>query len=212
MNDDGADPLFDPGWLAAEGLQPKFRAVGRDGARRGIRLERVFWSILKAMAAARRTTMSSLVEELAGNRPGSANLSSAIRVACVNWQSARNEELARLASLRTTNAILGACPSPAFTLSSSRKILTFNAPFQLLVRRQLPLGPDLDGRLDLRLALDLNVADIFRRLDTAGEKPVATGFVIGAGDRRYRGQLNLVRAPVREPELLLAFVSGGDGR
>ena len=38
---------------------------------------------------------------------------------------------------------------------------------------------------------------------------MVTGFVIGAGDRRYRAQLNVVRAPVSEPELLLAFVFGG---
>jgi hypothetical protein len=78
-----------------------------------------------------------------------------------------------------------------------------------MVRRQLPVGPGEETRSDLRLALDLNVADIFSRLDVDGDRPVVTGFVIGAGDRRYRAQLNVVRAPVSEPELLLAFVFGG---
>jgi len=86
-----------------------------------------------------------------------------------------------LASIKTINAILVACPSPAFALSSSKKILTFNAPFQQLVRRQLPVAPNEDARHDLKLALDLNVADIFARLEANGETPVATGFVIGAG-------------------------------
>ena len=209
MKDDGAAQLFDPGSLTPEDLEPKFRAVGRAGMRRGIRLERAFWGILKAMASANRTSISSLVGELANHRSDGTNLSSNIRVACVNWLSNQNSELARLASLQTTNAILGACPTPAFALSSSKKILTFNSPFQLLVRRQLPVSADLESRQDLRLALDMNVNDVFERLDTAGEKPVASGFVIGAGERRYRGQLNLVRAPVREPELLLAFVVNG---
>lgn len=209
MKDDGAFPLSELGVLAPEDLQPKFRAIGRAGMRRGIRLERVFWVVLKTMAAANKTSISSLVGELAAHRSSETNLSSAIRVACLNWLSKQNTELARLASLQTTNAILGACPTPAFALSSAKKILTFNVPFQQLVRRQLPASPDLDGKQDLRLALDLNVTDIFERLDTAGEKPVTSGFVIGVGDRRYRGQLNLVRAPVKDPELLLAFVFNG---
>ena len=121
----------------------------------------------------------------------------------------QNAELRRLASLRTVNAILVACPSPAFALSSSRKILAFNPSFQQLVRRQLPAGQGEEARSDLRLALDLNVADIFSRLEANGDLPVVTGFVLGAGDRRYRAQLNVVRAPVSEPELLLAFVFGG---
>ncbi|TIV37390.1 MAG: hypothetical protein E5V96_25785, partial [Mesorhizobium sp.] len=118
-------------------------------------------------------------------------------------------KLRKLASIRTINAILVACPSPAFALSSSKKILAFNTPFQQLVRRQLPSAPGEDGRQDLKLALDLNVTDIFARLDANGETPVTSGFVIGAGERRYRGQLSAVRAPVAEPELLMAFVFNG---
>ncbi len=60
-----------------------------------------------------------------------------------------------------------------------------------------------------KLALDLNVADIFARLAADGDRPVVSGFVIGAADRRYRAQLNIVRAPISESEVLLAFVSGG---
>ena len=78
-----------------------------------------------------------------------------------------------------------------------------------MVRRQLPNAPGDEGRQDLKLALDLNVTDIFARLDANSETPVTTGFVIGAGERRYRGQLSAVRAPVTEPELLMAFVFNG---
>ena len=58
------------------------------------------------------------------------------------------------------------------------------------------------GRLDLKLALDLSVADIFARLAADSDRPVMTGFVIGVADRRHRGQLNVVRAPVSEAEVL----------
>ncbi|PBB83628.1 ribbon-helix-helix domain-containing protein [Mesorhizobium sp. WSM3876] len=194
--------------LAAEDFGPEFRVVARGGVRRGIRLERAFWVSLKQMAESRKCTIGMLVEEIAENHP-EGNLTSAIRVACMRGLIEESMELRKLASIRTINAILVACPSPAFALSSSKKILAFNTPFQQLVKRQLPSAPGEDGRQDLKLALDLNVTDIFARLDANGETPVTTGFVIGAGERRYRGQLSAVRAPVAEPELLMAFVFNG---
>ena len=195
--------------LAAEDFGLEFRVVARGGVRRGIRLERAFWTVLKQMAENRKCTIGSLIDEIAESHAHTGNLTSAIRVACMRGLADENSTLQKLASIKTINAILLACPSPAFALASSKKILTFNAPFQQLVRRQLPVASNDDTRSDLKLALDLNVADIFARLDANGETPVATGFVIGAGDRRYRGQLSAVRAPVVEPELLMAFVFGG---
>ncbi|MEO5759609.1 MAG: ribbon-helix-helix domain-containing protein [Mesorhizobium sp.] len=195
--------------LASEDFGLEFRVVTRGGIRRGIRLERVFWISLKQMAEGRKCTIGMLIDEIAESQMDKKNLTSAIRVACIRALANENLTLRRLASIKTINAILVACPSPAFALASSKKILTFNAPFQQLVRRQLPVGPNDDARQDLRLALDLNVIDIFARLDANGETPVVSGFVIGAGDRRYRGQLNAVRAPVLEPELLMAFVFSG---
>ncbi|MCA0034505.1 MULTISPECIES: ribbon-helix-helix domain-containing protein [unclassified Mesorhizobium] len=211
MNDSATPPAVLDRLLLptkAEDLGMEFRVVARLGIRRGIRLERAFWTSLRHMAESRKCTIGMLVDEIAEGQPASGNLTSAIRVACIRDMAEENLTLKRLASIRTISAILVACPSPAFALSSSKKILTFNAPFQQLVKRQLPTAPNDDGRQDLRLALDLNVADIFARLDANGETPVASGFVIGAGDRRYRGQLNAVRAPLIEQDLLMAFVSG----
>lgn len=195
--------------LSIEDVEPEFRVVVRGGNRRGIRLERFYWASLKKLAESRKSTLGQLVEEISSVQPETGNLTSAIRVACTRWFADQNAELRKLASLKTVNAILLACPSPAFALSSSRKILAFNPSFQQLVRRQLPVEQGEEARSDLKLALDLNVADIFSRLGGNGEHPVVTGFVIGAGERRYRAQLNVVRAPVSEPELLLAFVFGG---
>jgi len=200
------DRLLPP--LAADDFRLEFRVVARGGTRRGIRLERAFWTSLKQIAERRKCTIGMLIEDIAGSHANTGNLTSAIRVACMRGLADENLTLQRLASIKTINAILVACPSPAFALASSKRILTFNAPFQQLVRRQLPVAPNEEARHDLKLALDLNVADIFARLDANGETPVATGFVIGAGDRRYRGQLSAVRAPVVEPELLMAFVFG----
>lgn len=195
--------------LPTDDFELEFRVVARGGTRRGIRLERAFWLSLKQMAESRKCTIGMLVDEIAESHAEKGNLTSAIRVACIRALGHENLNLRRLASIRTVNAILLACPSPAFALASTKKIVTFNAPFQQLVKRQLPTAFDGDTRQDLKLALDLNVADIFARLDTNGDVAVASGFVIGAGERRYRGQLNVVRAPALDLELLMAFVFNG---
>lgn len=195
--------------LSLEDVVPEFRVVVRGGNRRGIRLERFFWTALKRFAISRKSTLGQTVEDISSLAPETGNLTSAIRVACARWLAEENTDLRKLVSLRRVNALLLACPSPAFALSSSKKIIAFNQAFQLLVRRQLPVEPSDAGRHDLKLALDLNVADIFARLAADGDKPVVTGFVIGAADRRYRAQLSAVRAPMSESEVLLAFVSGG---
>lgn len=192
--------------FSADDLTTDFRVVVRQGSRRGIRLERIFWATLKQLAENHHLTIGEMVEEIAYANGDTSNLASAIRVACLRWMADQNASLARLASLRTINAILGACPAPAFALSSSKKILTFNPAFQSLVRRQLPVGFGEEAHRDLRLSLDLNVADIFNRLDANDGVPISSGFVIGAAERRYRGQLNIVRAPIKAPELLLSFV------
>nr|WP_245432628.1 ribbon-helix-helix domain-containing protein [Mesorhizobium loti] len=190
-------------------LEPEFRVVVRNGQRRGIRLERGFWDMLKRMATRNQATLGALVDQIAAAAGADANLTSAIRVACLHDASDENAMLRRLTSIETIKAILFACPAPAFALESTRKILTFNPPFQNLVRRQLPVGLDDDARKDMKLALDLSVADILERLRQNGNLPVGTGFVIGIGERRHRGQINAVRAPVPAPDLLLAFVVNG---
>lgn len=194
--------------LSVEDFAPEFRVVARGGVRRGIRLERLYWSLLRQLAEKRRSTIGLLIDEIAAFQGETANLTSAIRVACLRWLADENADLRKLASLQTVNGILAACPSPAFALSSTKKILAFNAAFQNLVKRQLPIAAGEDARQDLKLALDVNVAEIFSRLDGNGNSPVITGFVIGARERRYRGQINAVKAPVIEPDLLLAYVFG----
>jgi predicted DNA-binding ribbon-helix-helix protein len=195
--------------LSPDDMETEFRVVVHNGNRRGIRLEHFFWTALKRAAQSRRSTLGRIVEEISQVAPETGNLTSAIRVACARWLADENAELRKIASLRAVNALLLACPSPAFALSSSKKILAFNPAFQHLARRQLPTQQSEEGRHGLKLALDLNVADIFAQLSAHRDRPVVTGFVIGVADRRYRGQLNIVRAAASESEVLLAFVFNG---
>ncbi|MGE0503586.1 MAG: ribbon-helix-helix domain-containing protein [Rhizobiaceae bacterium] len=192
--------------LNAADLETEFRVVTSDGIRRGLRLERLFWRTLRERARRDGVTIGRMVADLVAANPSAANVSSLVRGACVDWLARENGRLGRLVSKISLGAILSASAAPTFVLSADRRIVAFNAGFQLLVRRQFP---EADGRVQAspRLALDVPIADIAARLVAEGASPVRTGFAIGLAERRLRGVLNVVRAPSLEGDLLLAFVA-----
>jgi predicted DNA-binding ribbon-helix-helix protein len=195
-----------PASAGEDAAKPEFRVVARGKSRRGIRLERIFWQTAKSIAQRSHITIGSLVDEISSQQASSNNLASAIRVACLSWMVKRTAQLEALTSVAVINSILTAVPSPAFALGANKKILAFNTAFQTLVRRQFPVLAEAEQRGDLKLALDINVAELMARLDQNGNTAVLTGFAIGIGDRRFRGQLNAVKAPSIDVEIVLAFV------
>ena len=205
MSADGTSESL-PAFTSQEAAKPEFRVVARGKKRTGIRLERIFWQTAKQIALRSHITIGRLVDEISGQQVSPDNLASAIRVACHSWMVERTTRLETLTSVAMINSILTAVPSPAFALGSNKKILAFNSAFQALVRRQFPMLAEAEQRGDLRLALDINLADLMMRLDQNGNTAIPTGFAIGTGDRRFRGQLNAVKAPSSDVEFVLAFV------
>ena len=189
-----------------DAAKPEFRVVARGKSRRGIRLERIFWQTAKSIAQRSQTTIGGLVEDISNQSLNSTNLASSIRVHCLSWMVKRAAHLEALTSTAVINSILMAVPTPAFALGANKKILAFNVAFQNLVRRQFPVTMEAEQRGDLKLALDVNVADLMARLEANGNTAVLTGFAIGIGDRRFRGQLNAVKAPSSDVDIVLGFV------
>lgn len=194
-----------PALVSEDAARPEFRVVARGKTRRGIRLERIFWQTAKSIAQRSHVTIGSLVDDISSQQLSQNNLASAIRVACLSWMVKRTAHLEALTSIGVINSILTAVPSPAFALGANKKILAFNSAFQALVRRQFPVA-EAEQRGDLKLALDINIAELMARLDQNGNTAVLTGFAIGVADRRFRGQLNAVKAPSSDVEIVLAFV------
>jgi predicted DNA-binding ribbon-helix-helix protein len=60
------------------------RSLSIAGHRTSLALEPEFWGVLEAMAADRKLSVAALVREIDETRLG-ANLSSAIRVAALDW-------------------------------------------------------------------------------------------------------------------------------
>lgn len=205
MNDELEDADAQPDASGATSAL-EFRAVTSNGKRRGIKLERVFWDALRSISKEKGLTIGGFIDEVSA-ATGAKNLTSAIRVACMNAYVGRNDALYALGAPETIEAVLTATPTPAFTLASNRKIVAFNTGFQALVRRQFVSVGSEASKMDLRLSLDVAVDELLTRLAQNRNSPVASGFVLSMGERRHRGQVNVIRVPSRTTDLLMAFVS-----
>src|SRR5690606_33324282 len=92
---------------------PIFRAVSTPSQRRGIRLEAIYWTILKKIARLDKRPLGAVVEAIA-NRGDAANgsLASLLRVHVARRLLDRVGQLEHLARADIARAIIQASPSP----------------------------------------------------------------------------------------------------
>lgn len=189
------------------GLAPVFRAVNTPRQRRGIRLESIYWDGLRLLADDRGRSIGEMVEETVDAAADNAtNLASLLRVGVVRWLLERTRRLETLTHLDNTNAIIQASPSPAFVLTADKRILLYNRAFLNLIQsRFLNVRADIMQK-GLRLSLDTQLDGVVDGLERGDAPMIATGFAIGLDDRRVRGTLNLVLAPVHRQSMVIAFI------
>jgi len=183
-----------------------FRAVNALGTRRGIRLEAIFWKTVSAMAAAGGRTLGQQVGSAASGQEA-GNLASALRVQAAKWLYSRLSELERITAPENVYAIIHASPTPAFVLSADKKIVQYNQPFLNFIRARL-VGTDSHDLLrTARLSLDTQLEQVIELLRKSPRAPVVTGFAIGASERRVRGQIKLVLAPISAATMVIAYIT-----
>lgn len=61
------------------------RSITIAGHRTSVSIEPPFWQALGEIAAAREISLAAMIAEIDGNRPPDTNLSSAIRMAVLDW-------------------------------------------------------------------------------------------------------------------------------
>jgi predicted DNA-binding ribbon-helix-helix protein len=65
------------------------RSITIAGHRTSISMEEPFWQALGEIAAARGMSLAAVIAEIDRNRPDGTNLSSAVRVAILDWYRSR---------------------------------------------------------------------------------------------------------------------------
>lgn len=67
------------------------RSITISGHRTSVSIEQPFWQALGEIAAARKLSLAGMIAEIDRDRPEAANLSSAIRLAVLDWYRTRAE-------------------------------------------------------------------------------------------------------------------------
>lgn len=190
----------------AKDAEPVFRVVEDQETRRGIRLERIYWQALRNIAHATAQRPGALVKSIIDQVPGLTNTTSLLRVYCLKWMIGELEAARRLADPSLVINLIRASPGAAFALGLDKRIVAYNQSFLNFVQARFSYTEqNLTGK-DLRLALDVHLADLAESLKTNGNTPIVVGFVVGVGERRIRGNLNALLAPVSGQHIVLCYV------
>jgi predicted DNA-binding ribbon-helix-helix protein len=194
--------------IDAEEIEPRFRAVvGRNGERRGIRLERIYWDGLSRMSTSGKMTTADLVQYTASQMPESGNLASLLRVLSLKWALRRLDTVEDISSMANINAIIQASPSPTILLTHEKKVQFFNDPFLSMLRQRLPLSDTAQLTKGLRFSIDTQIEEAIATLRRNKGKTLNTGFTIAVGTQTMKGQINLALAPTHEKSMLIGYIS-----
>lgn len=190
----------------ASDAEPVFRVVEDRAARRGIRLERIYWQVLRDIAQASGQKLGALISAIVGEAPESGNATSLLRVYCLKAKLDDLSASDRLIDPATVVNLVKASPGPAFALGLDKRVVAYNQPFLNFIQARFAYAEAGPIGKDLRLALDVQLADLAARLEDSGNAPASAGFVVGVGERRVRGNLNVILAPVKDRNIVLCYV------
>lgn len=189
-------------------VEPYFRAItDKNGERRGIRLEKLYWDSLNRMSASTQTSTSDLVGYTAASSSKDQNLASVLRVLSLKWALNRVDAMEDISSMANLNALVQASPSPTLVLTLDKKIQLFNEPFLALLRNRLLLNDPAQLAKSLRLTIDTPVDDAMDTLSRQRGKTLTTGFSLALGSHNLKGQINLALAPAHEKPMLIGYVA-----
>lgn len=194
--------------LDREEVEPRFRAVvARNGERRGIRLERIYWEGLNRMSVAGKVTTGDLVQHTAVQLPEPGNLTSLLRVLSLKWALGRLASVEDISSMDNLNALVQASPSPTVVLTRDKRIHLFNEAFLSMLRQRLIVDEMAQMMKSLKFSVDTHIDDAMDTLQAKRGKTLNTGFTISCAKQTIVGQINLALAPAHEKPMLIGYIS-----
>lgn len=198
VRDDGAGGLA----LLSE---PQFRVVTTGSRRRGVRLERVFWTLLEDIAKRRGRKRGQLIGEvLEAADAGTESVASTLR--CYVASTIDLERSALLGRLDPTHtiALMQQAPVPAFSISRQKKLQQVNEEFMQLLRPVGETGAQRSAAEYVHLALDTPIDELFVAASAAPS--TQCNYTLQVDDRRRRGRAKIVLVPSEKPETLVGYV------
>lgn len=183
-----------------------FRVVEDGGVRRGIRLEAIYWRVLREIAELRQKKIGALVGAILAEAPEEANTTAFLRVYCLRWALDMLAAEREITDPSGVGNLVRASPAPAFALGLDKRLIAYNQSFLTYIQARFSYGEAEPVNRDLRLALDVQLAALAANLKANGNRPLEAGFTVGLGGRRLRGVLNALLAPAAGQSIMLCYV------
>lgn len=190
-----------------DGNTPVFKAINVDKRRRGIRLEKRFWSALDQISKHNGHRISDIIVQLEKGGQDTKNTASMLRVYALDWFGKQYQALKNEASLRRIQAQVTACPTPTFTLSSKSGLKFYNAAFIQYIRSNVPVLELNTMHNKLQLKIDMNTTELIEQLKDKGIESVSLGFVIGLGSHHIRGKLKATLAFADDEYFIIGYIT-----
>ena len=191
--------------VADNPLEPQFKVVQLNGKRRGIRLERLYWSLLDTIAQRLKIRRSRLVANLVEEaEQKGAPVASYMRtfVAKSLDEDRRGTEAGH--SAQTLVNLLQQAPVPAFSINRQKQLRQVNAEFLELLKRMNPKLIEPGATDVVQLVLDTPVEELFQRLRATPS--VHCSYSIHFNTLRSRGRAKIVCVPGNPSEFLVGYV------
>jgi len=118
-----------PASSTAQDTELVFRVVEAGKIRRGIRLEVIYWQVLREIAAARRKKIGALVGSILSEAPPSVNATAFLRAYCLRWMRDMLAAEREITNPAGVGKLVMASPGPAFALGLDKRLVAYNQPF-----------------------------------------------------------------------------------
>ena len=186
-------------------IEPLFRVVTTGSRRRGVRLERVFWTLLDEIAQRRGRKRAQLIAEvLDSTGESSESVASTLRCFVASTVDLERNALAARLEPKYTIALMQQAPMPAFSISRQKKLQQVNEEFMQLLRPVGEIGNKRATAEFVHLALDTPIDELFAA--AAATPSTQCNYTLQVDDRRRRGRAKIVLVPGDRPETLVRYV------
>jgi predicted DNA-binding ribbon-helix-helix protein len=189
-----------------EWAAPEFRAVTTSGGRKGLRLERAFWSALTTIASWSGAKRHKLIAKVLDEADGQAlNSSSALRSFAMNAMHKELERVRAQSDAAFAVPLLQQAPVPSFAVDKAKRIIRVNGEFNHFLRILFAESGDLASKKLLQLNLETPVAQVFADLGGSGR---AGQYMlnISVEGRSRRTRTRIVAVPPYDPRILVGYI------
>ena len=183
-----------------------FRVVEDGGVRRGIRLEAIYWQVLREIADRKRKKIGALVAAILADAPQPVNTTAFLRAYCLRFTRDALTAERQITDPAGVGNLVRASPGPAFALGPDKRLIAYNQSFLNYIQSRFAYSETEPVNRDLRLALDVQLAGLAATLKANGNRPLEVGFAVGLYGRRLRGMLNALLAPATGQDTILCYV------